>query len=85
MIDISKCSIVGIYAHWLVYLYRKDEAIANARHIVMELEKHGEPAKSALAEAKKDLENLQNSQDVSSLEGSQKLSESMKLEGGEVV
>ncbi|KAG0557007.1 hypothetical protein KC19_11G094900 [Ceratodon purpureus] len=64
---------------------RKDEAIANARHVVMELEKHGEPAKSALAEAKKDLENLQNSQDVSSLEGSQKLSESMKLEGGEVV
>ena len=51
----------------------------------MELEKHGEPAKSALAEAKKDLENLRNSQDISSPERTQKLSESMKLQGGEVV
>ncbi|KAG0557008.1 hypothetical protein KC19_11G095000 [Ceratodon purpureus] len=62
---------------------RKDEAIANARHVVMGLEKYGKKygleKYSALAVAKKDLENLQNSQDVSSPECFQKFSEPMGL------
>jgi hypothetical protein len=52
-------------------LCRKEEAIANAKHIVTELEKQGEPAKSALAEAQKDLANLEESQSISSPEGTQ--------------
>jgi len=68
-----------------VYVYRKEEAIANAKHIVMELEKHGEPAKSALAEAQKDLANLENSKDISSPEGTQQLSKSLKLQAEDSV
>lgn len=64
---------------------RKEEAIANAKHIVVELEKHGEPAKNALAEAQKDLTNLENSQDISSSEGTQQLSKSMKLQAEDSV
>lgn len=63
-----------------VYVCRKEEAIANAKHIVVELEKHGEPAKNALAEAQNDLADLENSQNISSLEGTQRLSKSMKLQ-----
>ncbi|KAG0607736.1 hypothetical protein M758_8G050600 [Ceratodon purpureus] len=50
---------------------RKDEAIANAKHIVAELEKQGEPAKNALAEAQKDLANLEEPQSISSPEATQ--------------
>ena len=52
-------------------LSRKEEAIANAKHIVAELEKQGEPAKNALAEAQKDLAKLEESQSISSPEGTQ--------------
>lgn len=44
---------------------RKEEAIANATHIVAELEKKGEPAKDALAAAQKDLADLEGSQSIS--------------------
>lgn len=64
-------------------LGRKEEAIANAKHIVVELEKLGEPAKSAVADAQKDLENLEN--DISLPEGKQQLSESMKLQAEDSV
>jgi len=51
---------------------RKEDAIANAKHIVAELEKQGEPAKSALAEAQKDLANLEEeSQSISTPESTQ--------------
>lgn len=61
-------NLMKVYAS----MERKEDAIANAKHIVAELEKQGEPAKSALAEARKDLANLEKeSQSISSPESTQ--------------
>jgi len=64
-------------------LGRKEDAIVNARHIITELEKQGEPAKSALSEAQKDLAELEGSQGSANGEAVGQLSESMKLQGGD--
>lgn len=61
---------IACYLSFLV-LCRKEEAVANAKHIVAELEKQGEPAKSALVEAQKDLANLEESLSISSPEATQ--------------
>lgn len=62
---------------------RKEKAIENAKHIVVELEKHGEPAKAALAEAQKDLASLEQSDSTSLQESGQQLLETMKLPGSD--
>ncbi|XP_024403334.1 protein KINESIN LIGHT CHAIN-RELATED 3 isoform X2 [Physcomitrium patens] len=64
-------------------LGRKEKAIENAKHIVVELEKHGEPAKAALAEAQKDLASLEQSDSTSLQESGQQLLETMKLPGSD--
>lgn len=70
----------------MIFVCRRAEAIANAKHIVLELEKHGEPAKNALADAQQDLASLENSQsDISAPEGTQQLSKSLKLQAEDSV
>lgn len=76
-------NIFVLFWHSYVWFSRKEEAIANARHIITELEKQGEPAKSALSEAQKDLAELEGSQGSPNGEAVGQLSESMKLQGGD--
>lgn len=76
-------NICVLFWHSYVWLSRKEEAIANAKHIITELEKLGEPAKSALSEAQKDLAELEGSQGSANGEAVGQLSESMKLQGGD--
>lgn len=76
-------NIFVLFWHSYVWFSRKEEAIANARHIITELEKQGEPAKSALSEAQKDLAELEGSQGSANSEAVGQLSESMKLQGGD--
>lgn len=76
-------NIFVLFWHSYVWFSRKEEAIANARHIITELEKQGEPAKSALSEAQKDLAELEGSQGSANGEAVGQLSESMKLQGGD--